>query len=383
MREQGDDEVTRDDAAEAEGIRNEVVVERVLTGQHRIVRFSVGRNHGKGWRLDKYLHAICPTLSRNILRRWLDNGCGTLDGKPTHARAKIHPGQRVELSAPLPPPGETLGSTTEPLQIIHEDPLFLVCNKPVGVLAHQAGRVLSGTLLNQVQDYLRERGRDPKDARLVNRIDRDTSGIVLVSLDARAHVTLSAAIEARDVHKEYRAIVHGMPKPAAGSWKDPIAEADDESIAMRIAPDGKFSHTDYDVIATAPKDAAMPRYSLLRVILHTGRQHQIRIHAAHHGHPLVGDWVYGEPCGDLPGQALHAAILGFAHPKSGEKMSISAPFPEPLEQLWERLLGGADLIPSTLNADQRSKLGRNQSSGVRRPAWLTEGEYQDLRKEVE
>lgn len=379
MREPGDEDVKQDDAAEAERIRNEVVVDRLMTGDRRIVRFSVGRAHGRGWRLDKYLHAICPTLSRTMLRRWLDEGHGTVDGKRADARAKIRPGQRVELSAPLPPPGEVLGSTTQPLAILHEDPLFLVCNKPVGVLAHQAGRVLSGTLLNQVQDYLQERGRDPRLARLVNRIDRDTSGIVLVSLDERAHVTLSAAIEARDVHKEYRAIVHGVPKPGGGSWKDPIAEAGEESIAMRIAPDGKPSHTDYEVIAVAP--AENPRFSLLRVILHTGRQHQIRIHAAHHGHPLVGDWVYGEPCGDLPGQALHAAALTFVHPTTGKSLSIEAALPKPLEQLWSRLTQGADLIPAALNDDQRGKLGRDKGPGIRRPAWLTDEEFEALRRE--
>jgi 23S rRNA pseudouridine1911/1915/1917 synthase len=373
-----DDPAGPDDARIAEGIRGEVKVERIATGAKRIVRFAIGRTHGRNWRLDKYLHAILPTISRSLLRRWIEQGCVTVDGAVATPRDKVAPGQAVELRQPLPPPPPEAAGRPGPV-LLREDPRFLVYAKPAGMLAHQAGKILSGTLINHVQSYLEERARDPADARLVNRIDRDTSGIVLASLDLESHVALSAALEAHSLRKEYRAICHGVPEPASGSWLDPIKEAGEESIAMRIAPDGKASHTDYEVLGIAPGG----RYALLRVLLRTGRQHQIRIHAAHNGHPLVGDWVYGAPCAELPGQALHSAILEFPHPRSGETIRVEAPLPPALAALWERLAAGGDVAPVPLDDDQRARLGHVAArGGPRRPAWLSEAEFAALRREA-
>lgn len=375
----GDHEDERDDVRTAEGIRGEVKVERISTGERRIVRFAVGRLHGRGWRLDKYLHAILPTISRSLLRRWLDQGCATVDGRVAAARDKVAAGQRVELRQPLPPPAPDAPRLPPPT-ILREDPRFIVYDKPAGMLAHQAGRTLSGTLINHLQARLEEQGRDPQDARLVNRIDRDTSGIVLASLDLPAHLVLSAALEAHALRKEYRAICRGVPDPAAGSWTDPIAEAGEESIAMRIAPDGKPSHTDYEVIEAAPGG----RYALLRVLLRTGRQHQIRIHAAHNGHPLVGDWVYGTRCAELAGQALHAALLEFPHPAGGGTVRVEAPLPDPLAALWERLREGGDVTALPLDDEQRARLGQEATrTGLRRPPWLTEAEFAEIQREAE
>jgi len=364
------DEPDPDDATQAEGIRNEVPVERQLTGDRRIVRFAVGRTHGKGWRLDKYLHAILPTISRSLLRRWLNAGHCTIDGAVAGERDKLRPGNRVELRAPLTAAGAVEPPALPPLRLLHQDPGFLVVDKPAGQLAHQAGRTLTGTLVNQVQDWLEAHGRDPQQARLVNRIDRDTSGIVLVSLDLENHLRLSQSLDAGDLHKEYRAICHGVPVPESGSWLDPIAEPDDDSIAMRITADGKPSHTDYSVLARAGD-----RFALLAVLLHTGRQHQIRIHAAHHGHPLAGDWVYGTPCSDLPGQALHAAVLAFPHPLTGATLRIESPLPALLSDLWERLAEGGGLSTRAHSDEERSKLGLGQRRGPRRPAGLSDDEY--------
>ena len=374
----GDAEDDLDDARAAEGIRGEVKVERLSTGERRLVRFAVGRLHGRGWRLDKYMHAILPTISRSLLRRWLDQGCASVDGKVAAARDKVVAGQRVELRQPLPPPAPDTPLLPPPT-ILLADARFVVYDKPAGMLAHQAGRTLSGTLINHLQARLEAEGRDPMDARLVNRIDRDTSGIVLASLDIEAHLALTAALDAHTLRKEYRAVCHGVPDPIAGSWTDPIQEAGEESIAMRIAPDGKPSHTDYEVIAAAPGG----RYALLRVLLRTGRQHQIRIHAAHHGHPLVGDWVYGTRCAEFPGQALHAAVLEFPHPATGATVRVEAPLPPPLAAVWERLQTGGDVTAVALDGNQRSRLGlAEERSGPRRPAWLSEVEFSELRREA-
>jgi 23S rRNA pseudouridine1911/1915/1917 synthase len=364
-----------------ERIRGEVVVERELTNEHRILRFTVPRQHAPPAmpipRLDNYLHALLPTISRTMIRRWLDAGAATVDGRVIAARAALKPGQRVELRAPLPA-RDPAAPAAAPLEILYRDRWLMACNKPPGQLAHQAGKVMSGTLLNQLQDWLTERGEDPRLARLVNRIDRDTSGIVLVSLDDAAHTTLGKAMEARDLRKEYQAICHGIPDPEAGEWLDPIGEGDGSSIARVVTPRGQPCRTGYQVIERA-RDA----FAMLRLRLHTGRQHQIRVHAAHHGHALVGDWVYGTPCAELPGQALHSALLAFAHPVERREVLVEAPLPRALQELWRKLLAGGAVTATELSEEQRSKLGTVLPEGVRRPSWLSVEDFERLRAEAE
>ena len=373
------------DEDDVEAIRNEVPVERVLTNTHRIVKFTVGRLHGRGWRLDKYLAALMPTISRALIQRWVERGDATIDNVVATGRPVLHPGQYVVLNAPLPERDEDQGYQTQ-LDILYQDRWLLAINKPPGQLAHQAGRTMSGTLLNQVQDWYETSGGDPLQVRLVNRIDRDTSGIVLVSLDVKAHAIVSQAMEARDLDKEYRAICHGSPSEEHGHWQDPIGEGPPESIARIVRPDGQACHTEYFVLEQAAgikkKDAA--RFSLLKLLLHTGRQHQIRVHAAHNGCPLVGDWVYGTPCSELSGQALHAALMEFAHPFEARTVRIEAPLPQRLHDLWRQLADGGSLNRVPLNKEQRSKLGIELvDDGVKRPSWLSMEEYEELRRETE
>jgi 23S rRNA pseudouridine1911/1915/1917 synthase len=364
------------DEADSEAIRNEVPVERLLTGTHRILRFTVGRVHGRGWRLDKYLAALMPTISRAMIQRWIERGAATIDGVATSGRPQIRPGQRIVLTAPLPERDEDRGYP-QALEILYRDRWLLAANKPPGQLAHQAGKTMTGTLLNQVQDWFEAQGGDPQQVRLVNRIDRDTSGIVLLSLDVGAHTTVSQAMEARDLDKEYRAICHGAPADEHGDWRDPIGEGPAESIQRVVRTDGQECHTEFFVLERAA------RFSLLRLLLHTGRQHQIRVHAAHNGCPLVGDWVYGEACEELGGQALHAALMEFAHPVERRTVRIEAPFPRLLADLWAHLKGGGSLRPRALSEEQLSKLGRTpDEDGIRRPSWLTVEEFERLRREA-
>lgn len=400
------------DEADSEAIRNEVPVERQLTSTHRILRFTVGRVHGKGWRLDKYLAALMPTISRAMIQRWVDRGAATIDGEVVTGRPAIRPGQRIELHAPLPERDEDQGYP-QPLEILYRDRWLLAANKPPGQLAHQAGKVMTGTLINQVQDWYEREGGDPQQVRLVNRIDRDTSGIVLLSLDVKAHAIVSQAMEARDLDKEYRALCHGSPPDDHGNWRDPIGEGPAETIQRVVRPDGQECHTEYFVLeraacgvptvlpehdgsetnrrpaptsadehATRRTPRAAP-FSLLRLLLHTGRQHQIRVHAANNGCPLVGDWVYGEACQELDGQALHAALMEFAHPIERRTVRIDAPFPRLLAELWSRLQAGRMLTPRLLSDDQLSKLGRTPvDDGIRRPSWLSAEEFERLRHEA-
>jgi 23S rRNA pseudouridine1911/1915/1917 synthase len=366
------------DDAEAEAIRNEVPVERVLTNTHRHISFTVGRLHGKGWRLDKYLSAIMPTISRAMIQRWIERGAATIDGQVALGRPPLRPGQKIVLLAPLPERGPEQ-NYPQALEILYQDTWLLAINKPPGQLAHQAGKTMTGTVLNQVQEWYEAQGHDPQQVRLINRIDRDTSGILLLSLDLKAHGIVAQAMEARDLDKEYRAICHHRPRDEHGDWRDPIGEGPASSIARVVRDDGQPCHTEFFVLeSTAQND-----FSLLRLLLHTGRQHQIRVHAAHNGCPLVGDWVYGTACQELSGQALHAALMEFAHPFEKRSVRIEAPLPTRLQQLWQQLLSGTPPTPLPLSEEQRSKLGLvDDDSGIKRPSWLSAEEFAQLRRET-
>jgi hypothetical protein len=146
---------------------------------------------------------------------------------------------------------------------------------------------------------------------------------------------------------------------------------------MRIDASGKPSHTDYAVLETAPGG-----YSLLQVLLRTGRQHQIRIHAAHNGHPLVGDWVYGPACQELRGQALHAAVLAFPDPRSGKQLTVEAPLPGAIGALWEHLKAGGTVTPRELDDDERSRLGQIEGGPTRLPTWLTPEQRVAIEREL-
>ena len=365
-------------AAIGEMIRNESRITKELTATHRRIAVLVGPHAGVGWRADKFLAAALVTLSRSLIRSWFDQGYARINGKVIKASQKVRAGDRLLLVCPLPPNPEQYAAEPPPLQILYDRDGILAVNKPPGQLAHQAGRVLTGTLLNQLQDLMEQRGGDPSQARLVNRIDRDTSGIVLCTLDEEVNRALSIALQDGAFSKRYRAICLGVPEPEHGDWRQSIRDdPTGRSIARQVHPLGQVCHTEYRVLERAPGD----RYALLDIDLHTGRQHQIRVHAAANGHPLVGDWTYGPACVELAGQALHAAELTFPHPHTGEPVTITAPLTDALAELWGHLRSGDDLTTRPLTADECRKLGveneaeREEQSllppGWRRPSWMS------------
>ncbi len=333
-------------------IKNEVKVQKALTGTHRLIRFTVGRLAGVGWPLVEYLRALTPRYEPHLIALWAERGDLTIDGGPCRTDQPVATGQLVELKAPLPPPDPTY--TPPPLELLYEDEHLAMANKQPGHLAHQAGKVMTGTLLNQLQDLQLARGRDPADARLVNRIDRDTSGLVLISWTLDCHIGLAKALEERRIHKRYQALCHGVPGDSHGRWTDPIGPPTTPTVRRVVRADGQSADTEFTVEASVGTGAA--GFARLGIDLHTGRQHQIRVHASHHGHPLVGDWVYGAACAELPGQALHAAELELVHPITGALLHITAPLPRMFTDLWQRLSAGGQPTPQVLNPEQRSKL---------------------------
>lgn len=332
-----------------ERIKNQVKVFKTLTSTHRHVEFTVGARWWDQADAGDFLMALCPRYEREFIERWARDGRLSADGVVIAADARLAPGQKVELHVPLPPPDP--GFIIPPLEVLWADEHLACLNKASGHLAHQAGQIMTGTLLNQIQDWHQaSTGGPAEDIRLVNRIDRDTSGIVLASRHLAAHVALSAALMDRQVDKEYLAICHGVPNPRLGHWRFPIGIPKPGSSLRCVQPGAQESHTEFLV-----EDEA-PGFALLRLKLHTGRQHQIRVHAAHAGHPLVGDWCYGQPCAELPGQALHAARLAFAHPLKPMTVNVEAPLRDDLARLWAQVKAGTPPTPRDLTEDQQSKL---------------------------
>ena len=360
-------------ANESHCIRCEVVVERTLNNSRRIVSFIVGKIYGKNWRLDRYLHALLPTMSRGLLSRWIEQGFCRVDDKLAECKQRVRAGQKVILDAPVPPP-ETQ-SEIPPLQIIYHHQHVIAVNKPPGVLAHQAGKRLSGTLLNQLQDMHANNGGNPKDIKLINRIDCDTSGIVLASSDEKVNSLLSIALQKQHWRKEYLALVENVPHPEKGSWEEAIDEDPHSKVAMRVYAKGKPSKTDYWLIEQIGQ-----KYAYIGLRLHTGRQHQIRVHASFHNCPLIGDWLYGYSCAELPGQALHAHLLEFVHPLTQEKVSITAELPEKLKTLWEHLKNGGSITKIDLTDEQKSKMNKvhEENREIHLPSWLSKEEYEKL-----
>lgn len=349
-------------ADESAQIRNEVTLRRTQSATHRTMAFAIGRRYGHGWPIEAYVNAVWQRFSPELVARWCTSGWLTIDGLNAAAGQPVVCGQQVVLAVPLPP--VAAGEPAPPLELLYHDEHLAVVLKPAGQLAHQAGRHLTGTLLDRLQAWHEARGGDRNEVRLVNRIDRDTSGLLLASFRLPAHVDLGHQVADRTIGKEYLALCHGVPDPATGDWREPIGPVEG-SIARCVRADGQSAHTSYQVTESAPHAA------LLHIDLHTGRQHQIRVHAAHHGHPLIGDWVYGPPCAELDGQALHAHALAFRHPVSGEALRIVAPLPTALADLWQRLQTGWLPAPTALDAEQRSRLNLNGTTFIPEPDLTT------------
>ena len=223
-------------------IRNEIKVEkRIGEGAERIFRFLTGRRHGLGWFLPRYLRAIGPRWPDELLTLWCSNGRCLVDGQIVGPEWQVVPGRQVELRiAPLPDEGHA----PPPLALLWHDRHVVFANKPTGQLAHQAGKQLSGTLLNQLQDWATTQGIDPNEVRLINRIDRETSGIVIATCDLAAHQRLAAQLDERTIRKAYRAICVGVPTPGDGDWREPLGPLGEHTIRRGVLADGQASHTE-------------------------------------------------------------------------------------------------------------------------------------------
>jgi len=299
-----------------------------------------------GSRLDVWLARSLPSLSRARLQALIEQGHVLLDGAPARASTRLREGQGVFVQVPAPVPAEPRPEDI-PLSVLHQDARLLVVDKPAGLVVHPGAGVASGTLVNALLRHVKDLSGVGGVLRpgIVHRLDRGTSGLMVVAKDDETHRALARQFASRSVEKEYLALVHGVPAPARGSLDAPIGRDPVHRRRMSVrAPHGRDARTSWAV------EEAFDGAALLRVRIHTGRTHQIRVHLASLGHPVVADPVYGgtrtpssrrgaarELLRAFTRPALHAARLAFRHPATGERLAFAAPLPADLASLLDRL----------------------------------------------
>jgi len=314
-----------------------------------------------GARLDAFLASRVEGVSRTTLKRAADDGDVLVGGKPAKPSYRVQAGEHVEVELPAPPASD-IEPEDIPLDIVYEDEEVVVVNKPAGMVVHPASGVRTGTLANAVAYRLQASGAGSRapgsseptpDARhtapsqrpgIVHRLDRDTSGLIVVALTPRAHENLSDQFRARTVFKSYAALVHGVVKEDKGKIEQPIGRDPRHRTRMGVVRTGRAA------VSIWKARRRFERMTLLDVEIKTGRTHQIRVHLAWMNHPVVGDETYGggrdknlhdprlrSAVASLGRQFLHAARLGFHHPATGQWLSFDAPLPADLAGLLEQL----------------------------------------------
>jgi 23S rRNA pseudouridine1911/1915/1917 synthase len=310
----------------------------VSPGQHEPVR------------LDKYLTVMVKNATRTRVQEAIKNGWVLVNSKQEKASYNVQPNDRIDITLPVPPPPETTAEEIE-LDIVYEDDDLIIVNKPAGMVVHPAFGNWTGTLVNGLLFHagrLSDVHEDMTRPGIVHRIDKDTSGLLVVARNDAAHQRLSAQFSRHTIKRHYLALVWGHP-PDEGSIDAPIGRNRRDRKLMDVVEGGKRAVTYYKVVER------FDHLALVDVTLETGRTHQIRVHFAHINHPVFGDATYG---GDtirygpntgsrkqmfenlflkLPRQCLHARVLGFTHPRTGEEVEFDAPLPADIAGVLETL----------------------------------------------
>lgn len=289
-----------------------------------------------GTRIDVFLAENMEDLSRSGVQKLIDEGMITLNGGKTKANYKLREKDVIDVTVPEVKEVEILPEDI-PLDILYEDADVIVVNKPQGMVVHPAPGHTSGTLVNALMFHC---GDDlsgingEKRPGIVHRIDKDTSGVLMIAKNDMAHQSLAAQLAEHSITRKYNAVVYNGFNEDEGTIDKPIGRNPQDRKKMAVTEKhSRHAVTHYRVIER------MEKFTLIEAQLETGRTHQIRVHMTYIGHPLLGDPIYGpkkQPI-NLEGQALHARVLGFIHPRTGEYMEFEAPLPPHFEALLERL----------------------------------------------
>jgi 23S rRNA pseudouridine1911/1915/1917 synthase len=293
-------------------------------------------------RFDQALARALPQYSRARLKTWIESGTVEVDGRPLRGKDRVLGGEQVRIRAELPA-DERVQAEAMPVAIVFRDRSLLVIDKPPGLVVHPGAGNARHTLQNALLALDPQLALVPR-AGLVHRLDKDTSGLLVIAPTPEVHTALSAAMAARHITREYLALCTGV-MTGGGTIDEPIGRHRTLRTRMAVRVDGRAAVTHYRV------ERRFRAHTLVRVTLETGRTHQIRVHLAHIGFPIVGDPVYGGrrriPAGcspqlaaelrAFPRQALHAARLALAHPASGRELQFEAPLPDDMQRLLAAL----------------------------------------------
>ncbi len=288
-----------------------------------------------GARLDAFLAAQLPDLTRSAAARLIESGLVTVDGKPAGKSARLTSGETVAVTLPQAEEPEARPQDI-PLEVVYEDDDVIVVNKPVGMVVHPGPGHPDGTLVNALLHHcagsLSGIGGQLRPG-IVHRIDRDTSGLIIAAKNDAAHQFLAAQLADHTLARTYECLAVGNFREDSGTVDAPIGRHRTDRKKMAVTPDGRRAVTHWEVIA---------RYrgiTHLRCRLETGRTHQIRVHLAHIGHPILGDTVYGnkKTVPGLTGQCLHATGLEFIHPTTKQKITLTCPLPKEFTQMLKKL----------------------------------------------
>ncbi len=288
-----------------------------------------------GLRADAFLAEAVEDLTRSAAQRLMETGAVTCNGVAVTKSMKLPAGAVVEVELPEPEPMEAAPEDI-PLDVVFEDADVIVINKPVGMVVHPAPGHPSGTLVNALLHHC---GGSLSGINgvlrpgIVHRIDRDTSGLLIAAKNDKAHLALAAQLQGHTLRRVYHGIVVGGLRADSGTVDAPLDRNPKDRKKMAVVPGGREAVTHYRVLER------LSGYTYAEFRLETGRTHQIRVHMAHLGHPLLGDRVYGSPKGypGLEGQCLHAKALTFVHPGTGEETTVECPLPDYFTAVLDKL----------------------------------------------
>ena len=278
-------------------------------------------------RIDRYVCDALADFSRSYIQKLIESGDVTADGRSVKSSYRVKTGDRIRVITPDSVIPDIIAEDI-PLDILYEDDDVLVVNKPKGMVVHPAPGHYEHTLVNAVMYHCGNSLSGINGVMrpgIVHRIDKDTSGSLIICKNDTAHESIAAQLEKHSIKREYLAIVTGVIENDKGMIDKPIKRSSSDRKKMAVLPDGKRAVTNYEVLER------FDRFTLIKCELETGRTHQIRVHMASIGHPVAGDLIYGNGTKtpvDTQGQALHAHVLGFIHPSTGEYIETVAPIPE-------------------------------------------------------